>query len=87
MEHRLPARIVAHAREEHAQEIGQRANAADGGAATGAAALLLQCHGGRQTFDGINVGYRHLIDKPPRVRAHRFEIASLRLCVKRAECQ
>ncbi len=83
----LPGRIVAGARIQHAQRIGQGADAADRGARGRRAALLLQGHRRRQAVDGAHLRHRHLVEQPARIRRHRFQIAPLRLGVQRAEGQ
>ena len=54
-------------------------------AVAGRPALLLQCDSRRQTVDGVDVRYRHLVEQTPRIRRHRFEIAPLRFRIERTE--
>jgi hypothetical protein len=81
----LAGGIVAGARVQHAQRIGQGADAADRGTGGGRASLLLQCHRRRQADDVVDVGHRHLVEQPARVGRDRFEVAPLRLGVQGAE--
>ena len=85
VEHRLPRRIVAGARVQHAQQVRQRRHAADRRARRRRAALLLQRDRRRQAVDRVDLGHAHLVEQPARVRRHRLEVAALRLGVERAE--
>jgi hypothetical protein len=87
LEHRLTPGIAAGAREEHAHQVRQRADAADRGARGGGTALLLQGQGRRQAVDGIHVGHRHLLEEPAGIGRDRLQIAALRLGVEGAEGQ
>ena len=51
------------------------------------AALLLQRDCGRQAFDRIDVGHRHLLKEAPGVRGDRLQVAALRFGVERRERQ
>ena len=77
VQHRLPRRVTAGAGIEHADQARQRSDTAHRGARARRAPLLLQGHGGRQAFDGIDIRHSDLIDQPPRVWRDRFEVAAL----------
>ncbi len=83
----LAGRIVARARIEHAQQVGERRDAAHAGTRRGRTALLLQGHGRGQAVDLVDLRHRHLVKKPPRVGRHGFKVTPLRLRVERAEGQ
>ncbi|MCY1421519.1 hypothetical protein D9M71_371770 [compost metagenome] len=63
VQHRLPGRVVAGARVEHANRTGQGGYAAHRGTCTRCAALLLQGHRWRQAFDGIHIRHADLVDQ------------------------
>ena len=85
MKLRLAPRIAAGARVQHAQQVGERGDAAHRRACGRHAALLLERDGGRQSVDLAHVGHAHLVEQPPSVRRDRFQVASLRLGVQRSE--
>ncbi len=87
VEERLTGRVVARAGVEHPQQVGERGDAADTGTGGRRAALLLQGDGRGQTLDLVDLRHGHLVEKPPRVGRHGFEITPLRLRVERAESQ
>ena len=81
----LAARVIAGARIQHAQRIGQGADAADRRACGRRTALLLQRDCGRQAVDVVDLGHRHLVEQAARVGRHRFEVAPLGFRVQGAE--
>ena len=83
----LPRRIIASARVQHAQRIGDGGDAAHRRARGRCPALLLQRDRGRQAFDGIDFGNTDLFDQPARVRRDGIQIAALRLGKQGAEGQ
>ncbi len=85
VELRLPARVAAGARVEHAQQVGEGGHAPDRRARGRRAALLLQRHRGRERLDRVHLGHGHLVEQPPRVGRDRLEVAPLSLGVQRAE--
>ena len=87
VEKRLISRIVAGARIEHPQQIGQRRHAADRRPGGRRAALLLQGHRRGQPLDRIHLGHRHLMEKAPSVGRDGFEVAPLGFCIQRPEGQ
>ena len=85
VEELLVGRVVAGARVQHAQQVGQRGDAADRGARARRPALLLQRHRRRQAVDFVDVGHGHLMKQPPGVGRNRFEVSPLRFGVEGAE--
>ena len=85
--HRRTRRIRPGPREQHAQQVGQRGDAADRRTRRRRAALLLQRDGGRQSVDFVDVRDAELVEQAPRVGRHRLEIPPLRLSVERAESE
>ena len=81
----LARRVVARAGVEHAEEVGERGDAADRRARGGRAALLLEGDGGREAVDRVDLGNAYLMEEAPGVRRHRLEIAALGLGVDGAE--
>ncbi|EJT83041.1 multidrug transport protein, mfs family [Pseudomonas putida S11] len=49
--------------------------------------MLLQGHGRRQAFDGVDVRHADLIDQAPGIGRHRFEVAALGFGVEGGEGQ
>ncbi len=87
IQHRLSRRITAGPRVKHANQARQGRHTAHRRTSARRAPLLLQGHGRRQAFDGIDVRYTDLVDQPPRIRRHGFEIAALRFGVEGRERQ
>ncbi|MGY4415893.1 hypothetical protein ACVWW4_007629 [Bradyrhizobium sp. LB7.1] len=78
IEHRLSARVIAGTGVEHPEQVRDGGHAADRRPRRRRAALLLERYGGRQAFDVVNLWDLHLVEQPPRVRRHRFQISTLR---------
>ena len=87
LQQRLPGRIVAGTRVQHAQGVGDRAEAAYSRTCTAGATTLLQRDRWRQSVDGIHVRHAGLLDQPSCIRRHRLEIAPLRLGIHGTEGQ
>jgi len=85
VQQRLSARVIAGPRIQHAQQVRERRDAADRRARRGCSALLLQRDRGRQPFDVVDLGHRHLVEEPPRVGRDRLEVAALGFGVERAK--
>ena len=85
VQHRLVGRIAAGARVQQAHEARERGHGAERRPQARRAALLLQRDCRRQSVDAVDVGHADLVDQASRVRRDRFEIASLRFGVERAE--
>ncbi len=65
--------------EEQAQEMVDLRDRGDGRLAAAARHALLDGHAGRQTLDGIHVGFFHLLDELSGVGRHAVEEAPLAL--------
>ncbi len=87
IQHRLPRRVAAGTRVQHANQARQGGDAAHRRTRTGRTALLLQGHGRGQAFDGVHIGHAHLVDQAPCIGCHRFEIAALGFGIHRRKCQ
>jgi hypothetical protein len=81
------ARIAPGAGIQHAQQAGERGDAAHRGTCAAAAPLLLERYGRWQALDGVHLRHAHLVDEPSRIRGHRLEETALGLGVQRAEGQ
>jgi hypothetical protein len=77
--------VVASARVEHAQKVGERGDGADGRARRRDPTLLLQRHGGWEAVDRIYCGDSELVEEPPGVGRDRFKITALRFGVECSE--
>ena len=87
IEMRLSRRIVAGARIEHAQQIGEGCDAPDRRSGSWRSALLLKRHRRRQPLDLVDLGHLHLVEETPSVRRDRFQIAALGLGIEGGERQ
>jgi hypothetical protein len=87
VEVRLTGRIGSGARVQQAQGVGDRGHAAHRRAGGGSAAVLLEGHRRGQAVDRVELGDARLVDQPPRVWGHGFEVPPLRLRVERPEGQ
>ena len=88
VEHRLPARVVAGPRVEHAQQVGERRHAADADErVVGVPRCCCSATAGGRPSISSTCGDAHLVEQPPRVRDDRLQVPPLRLGVERAERQ
>ena len=70
---------------EQAEVVVDLGDGADGGAGAAAGGLLLNGDGGRQAFDGVDIGAFDLIEKLAGVGGKRFDVAALALGVDGVE--
>ena len=71
--------LGAELREKKAEELVNLGDRGHGGLASAPRDPLLDCHAGRESLDGVDVGLLELLDELPRVRGHAVEEASLAL--------
>ena len=88
VEHGLVRGVDPGAGVQHPQDVGQPGHRADAGAGgTAGAALLLQGHGRGHALDGVHLRDSRLVDEPPGVGRHGFQVAPLGFGEQRAEGQ
>ena len=87
VKHRLLRRVLASPRVQHAEQVGQRRNAADVGPSRRRTTLLLQRHRRRQPVNLVHLRHTHLMKQSAGIRGDRFQISPLCLSIQRAECE
>jgi len=73
------------AREEELEVIIDFREGADGRTGGADVVFLLDGDGGRDAFDGIDVGFVHAIEELPDVGREGLDVAALALCVEGVE--
>ena len=83
----LPAERAADAREEQPHVVVDLGRRADRGSRIPDAVLLPDRDGGRDAVDAVDIGFLHALEKLPRVRRQRLDVAALPFRVDRVEGQ